>query len=74
MADLELFVVVDQTGDFAVGQTAEEARNKYEEDVGALADAEGFRTIKINLTVPLPEIIEAEATVAEDKPAKLAVA
>ena len=71
-ADLEIYVVVDGNGDFAVGITIENAKQVYADDFGPLEDAEGFRVVKLTVAVPLPELIEAAATAAEDEPAALA--
>lgn len=54
----EVFLVIDQAGDYAVGNSAEAAREKYEEDIGALNAAEGFRIVKLLVRVPLPEVVE----------------
>ena len=73
-ANLEIFVIVDAAGDFAVGTTLEAAKERYTDDIGPLEDAEGFRCIKLAVAVPLPAVIEAAATIAEDEPAELAAA
>ena len=58
MVEIELYAVIDAGGDYAVGNTAEAAREKYEEDIGELNAVEAFRTIKIKVCVPLPEVVE----------------
>ncbi len=51
--ECEVWVVVDAAGDYAVGISAEAAREKYEEDIGALNEADGFRLVKVALHVPV---------------------
>ena len=63
--ELTLSVVVDSTGDYAVGKTDEEARNAFESDIIALCDTEGFRLFRVTLNVPLPEPVELTGEVAE---------
>ena len=72
--DLEVFVVVDANGDYATGTTADAAKEAYENDIGPLADADGFRVVRVNLSVPLPVVIEAAAEVEDDEPAEVAAA
>jgi hypothetical protein len=55
-ATCEVFLVIDQNGDYAVGNTPETAREKFEEDIGPLADCESFRCVKLIVAVPLPEM------------------
>jgi hypothetical protein len=71
---LEVWTCVDANGDYAVGTTEEAAREKYEEDIGALNEASGFRLVKVNLTVPLPEVIELEVEADEPEEAEAAAA
>ncbi len=62
--DVEVWIVVDSCGDSAVGTDAHEARERFEENVQNLNDAEGFRMVKVIVKVPLPEasVIELEAS------------
>ncbi len=61
--------------DYAVGKDEQAARDNYEVEIQPLADSSGFRLIKLNLTAPLPEMIEATGTIpAEDGEVKLSVA
>jgi hypothetical protein len=71
--ECELFVVVDGCGDYAVGKTAEDAREAYENEVQALADAEGFRTVRLLVTVPPPEVVELAGTAPAQGAAALRV-
>lgn len=54
----EVWLCVDQAGDYAVGVDAESARSAYAENIGALEDTEGHRMVKVIVTVPLPEVVE----------------
>ena len=74
-ATVDLWACVDSNGDYAVGSSDEAAREKYEEDVGALNEVAGFRLVKVAVTVPLPEVIELEVEApAEEAQAAAAVA
>jgi hypothetical protein len=64
METLEIVVCVDANGDYRTGRDADEAREKYEEDIGALAECDGFRIYNLTLTVPLPRPVEVSGTVA----------
>lgn len=73
--ELELWACVDASGDYGLGRDADEAKAAYENDIGQLADAEGFRCFKITLTVPLPEPVELTGSVpAEERQPVLSVA
>ncbi len=65
----EVFIVVDANGDCAVGTTADAARESFDDNVGGLADGEGFRMVRVTVSVPLPEIIDVTAEVEDDEPA-----
>jgi hypothetical protein len=56
IATCEVYVVIDQSGDYATGKTPEAAREQFEEDIGPLSDCESFRCVKVLLRVPLPEM------------------
>jgi hypothetical protein len=69
-ATCDVFVVIDQAGDYAVGNTADGARCRYEFEVGSLGNADGFRVVKLAVRVALPEMIELPEVeaVAHDGP------
>ena len=72
--EIEVFVCVDDCGDYAVGKESANAIEAYEGEVQALTDAGGFRMVKLTLTVPLPEIVEMTGEVpALGEPAALKV-
>lgn len=56
--ELELHVVVDAQGDWACGDTDEAARENYAEAIGGLDASNGFRMVKVRMSVPLPETAE----------------
>lgn len=74
MCDCEIFLLVDSCGDYAVGNSIEAAREKYEEGIQALTDAEGFRIVKLLVKVPLPEVVEMTGEVPAQGAAVLSVA
>ena len=63
---IEVWACVDADGDYAVGATEEAAREKYEEDFCPLSEGSGFRLVKVNVTVPLPTVIELEVEAPDE--------
>lgn len=59
----EVVVLVDSTGDYAVGKDQESAIAQYEEQVQELDDSGGHRFVMLALDVPLPAVTEVAATV-----------
>ena len=59
-ATVDAWLCIDSDGDYGVGKDEASARESYENDVQPLADANGFRLVKVSVTVPLPEVIELE--------------
>lgn len=60
--ELEVWVLLDQCGDYGVGKDMETACTNYKEEVGSLDDLH-HRYIKVTLTVPLPGPVELKGTV-----------
>ena len=73
VCECEIYVVIDQSGDYAVGNSADAAREKYEEDIGGLNECEGFRIVRMKVNVPLPEVVELTGTVPAQGAAKLSI-
>jgi hypothetical protein len=72
---IEVWVVIDEDGDYAAGTTDEDAATKYRDEIGEPdLGTKGMRRVKVTLTIPLPEPIELAATVAAEKTATVAVA
>lgn len=59
---VEVWIALDSAGDYAVGSDRAAAAEAYEANVQALTDAEGLRYVKATLELPLPEVIELEAS------------
>ncbi len=64
-ATVELWIVWDSVGDCGIGRDMEAARASYESDIQPIAEAEGFRSAKILLAVPLPELVEIEGEIPD---------
>lgn len=61
MQEIEIFVIVDENGDYAIHKERSEVEQAYCDDIG---DAEAAkRLIVVKLNVPLPKPIEVTATV-----------
>jgi hypothetical protein len=63
--EVEAWVIVDGDENYVVSHDEESAAEKYGEDVGD-AHATPRRTIKVKLTVPVPEVVELEAIIPEE--------
>lgn len=68
---IELWACIDARGDYAAGKSEEEAREKYEEDIGPLAECSGFRLVKLTVSVPLPEPVELSGEASDVETATL---
>jgi hypothetical protein len=64
-ATVDAWLCIDSDGDYGVGKDETSAREAYENDVQPLSDANGFRLVKVSVTVPLPEVIELEVEAPE---------
>jgi hypothetical protein len=52
-----------------VGTTADQAAERYREDIGEPDGTLGLRRVKVTLTVPLPAAVELVGAVPADGPA-----
>ena len=68
---IELWACIDSNGDYATGEDAEKARERYEENVGAVSEAEGFRLVKVSVLVSLPEPVELTGEASDEETASL---
>lgn len=75
MHEIEVWVMVNDQGEYVAHESESDLPGEYEERVGELADAAGLRSIKIKVKVPLPAVIELEGEVpADEEPSSLKVA
>lgn len=65
MAEIEVWVVVDEDGNYAAGVTEDDSATKYRDEVGEPDGSCGYRRVKLTVTVPLPEVIEVAVTVPD---------
>lgn len=61
---VEVWVKVDQDGDYEVGTTSEETATRFTEIVGDDTER-GVRMVKLMVTIPLPECIEVAVDVPD---------
>jgi len=66
MVQVEVWVLVDQDGDYVVGKDNESLAELYDDQVGGDRDTLSLRRVKITLNVPKPKPVELTATVAEE--------
>jgi len=64
MKEVTVFVAINDNGDFVVSKDGEaEAAELLENEEGT---SWGFRVVKVKVNVPLPVVLEANATIEED--------
>lgn len=63
MQEIEVWVIVDEDGEYAVATEQDAAEEAYDESVGG---SDCRRAIKITLKVPLPKPIELRGEVPEE--------
>lgn len=64
---VEVVVIVDENGDYAIGVDAASAAEKYAEDF--TDEGQARRVIRATINVPTPKPVELTATVAEESAA-----
>jgi hypothetical protein len=60
MHTIEVWVVVDQNGDFDCGADADNASERYGDSIGG--DLAGSRVVKMTLQIEMPEPLTISAT------------
>lgn len=65
---IEVWVKIDEDGEYDVGRDRDEAQERYGENISE-DFAGGVRLVKITLRVPLPKPTELTGEVAADLPA-----
>ena len=69
---IEVFVLIDADGSYIAREEYGDLATAYAEHVGELSAQDGFRVVKVKLTVPLPELIEVTGTIpADEEPSAL---
>ena len=63
MQTLEVWVMVGADGQYVADGDPARLNDRWEEDCGDIADAEGLRRVRLTVRVPLPEVIELSGEV-----------
>jgi hypothetical protein len=63
MIDVEVWVLVNECGDYVASDDADALNERFEECVGEIANQEGLRRVKLTVKVPLPNVIEIKGEV-----------
>ncbi len=75
MQEIEVWVMVNDQGEFVAHEDGDELAAEYAERVGDATEAAGIRRVRLTVKVPLPEPIELRGEVtAEPEPGALRVA
>ena len=64
--DATLYVLVDSDGDYVADHDREGVATAYEDSIGELNCADGFRIVEVTIRIPLPVLKKVTATVPED--------
>ena len=70
---VEVWVIVSEGEDYAVGVDEEAAADAFENDVGEIKEAGATRRIRVVLTVPVPETVTLTGDVPAEGEAALTV-
>lgn len=73
MLEIEVWVLVDENGEYSVSKSSDDLVDAYETAVGALADAGATRRVMVTLRVPCPETVGLVGTVPAEGEANLTV-
>lgn len=71
---VEVWILVDESGDYALAKDEDSLSESYENDIQPVADAGATRRIKVLLTVPMPEAVTLTGVVPAEGEATLSVA
>lgn len=72
--DVEVFVLVDEQGDYIASHDSAQLKEVYEQQVRELDGTMGTRIVRLVLTVPIPTEIVIKATVpCTEQPATVSV-
>jgi hypothetical protein len=63
---VEVWLMIDDCGDYCIAKDADGLGEAYENDVQDLESAGGLRRVKVTVTIPLPKPLEVEATAPAD--------
>lgn len=73
--EIEVWVMVNDQGEYVAHGDADKLAGLYAEEVGEIAEAGGIRRIRLAVKVPLPEPIELTGeAAAEPEPGELRAA
>ncbi len=74
MIEIEVWVKVNENGEYEVGTSGDEAKDRFEENIGD-DGTQGMRFVKLTVKVPLPVTIEISGEVeTAEEPGELKVA
>jgi hypothetical protein len=70
MAECEVWVLIDENGDYSVGKDQEQAQEDYDGNINAPG---AKRMVKLTIKIPLPVPVEVTVNVPEEKTGKVSV-
>lgn len=65
LCEIEVWVVIDEDGDYAAGTGREDAETAFEDSIG-FSNEKATRRVRVTVKVPLPKPLEVVGTVVED--------
>jgi hypothetical protein len=60
--ECEVWIIVDESGDYTVGKDEETAAESYRDQIGTESADTGIRRVKVTVKVPKPRVLEAVFT------------
>lgn len=70
MLEVEVWVVVDESGDYEVGKEQDQAQERYDDEIGSSGPR---RYVRVVLSVPTPAPVTLKGTVPAEGEALLTV-
>lgn len=67
--DIEVWVMVDEDGDYVVEVDSSQLKDRYEQDIGELNGEKATRLVKLTVKMPKPKAVELTAEIGDETPA-----
>ena len=66
MSEIEIFVIIDENGDYSISRESSELQEQYTNDHGGDIGEIAVRLIAVKIKVPTPKPITVSATLPEE--------
>jgi predicted transcriptional regulator len=65
MTEIEIAIMIDEDGDYAVHHDVDAIKERFEEEVGELDGAKAYRLVRLKVNVPTPKPATATINVPD---------